>query len=84
MDCDDDDVIDPDFEPLMEENSMSDYDANRAGIDLVSIINELEDTETILQPTVPDQQVTTSGSNSRKKQSQRELQWKQKNLILND
>ncbi|CAH2087871.1 unnamed protein product [Euphydryas editha] len=84
MDCDDDDVIDPDFEPLMEENSMSDDDVNTAGIDLDSIINEFEDTETILQPTVPDQQATTSGSNSRKKQSKRELQWKLKNLILND
>lgn len=64
MDFGDDDVIDPNFEPF--ENFMSDDDADTAGIDLNSIINELEDSETIPQSTVPDQQAT-SGSNSRKK-----------------
>ncbi|XP_023943092.1 piggyBac transposable element-derived protein 4-like [Bicyclus anynana] len=84
MDSGDDDVIDPNFEPF--ENVMSDDDADTAGIDLNSIINELEDSETIPQPPdpVPDQQATTSGSNSRKNKSKRELQWKLKNLILND
>lgn len=51
MDSGDDDVIDPNIEPF--KNLMSDDDADTADIE---IINELEDSETIPQPTVPDQQ----------------------------
>lgn len=62
MDSGEDDVIDPNFEPF--ENLMSDDDADTADIE---IINKLEDSDTIPQPTVPDQKGTTSGSISRKK-----------------
>lgn len=64
MDFGDDDVIDPNFEAF--ENLMSDDDADTADIEIMNL-NELEDSETIPQPTVPDQQATTSDSSSRKK-----------------
>ncbi|GBP33197.1 hypothetical protein EVAR_14878_1 [Eumeta japonica] len=67
MDFDNDDVIDPEFESLFKENSMSNNDADTTAIDLDSIIDLIKNTETVPQAVKSDQQATPSVKNNNKK-----------------
>ncbi|CAG9567549.1 unnamed protein product [Danaus chrysippus] len=87
LEDDDDSVIDPDFQPLLEDLEIfSDCEEDTA-VDIDSIIEESERSEPVAGASSSDPGQQESHSNkatTNKKGKKRQLQWKKKNLVLND
>lgn len=88
LEDDDDSVIDPDFQPLLEDlKFLPDFEEDITG-DVDTIVEECERSQPIagLSSADPGQQDSHSNKTftNQKLKEKRKLQWKKKNLLLND